>query len=258
MENIENSEDHREKNILLAKSLNMVKMELRNKKSALASTLLELSNERQRNSKLESDQLMIINRINSVKKQVDDTFIKNTVGYMNLSKELVQLHQDSIQNSLLSLDTVENLTASSTQSVFLTEVKRLSETIGSNSSFTEVKPSDFINDSTIQDSLSFKTFQIGLNSTFVKTDESDSELNSTFTTDSTQNQQVDETMENQNHSQKTDAPLEEITSNITIRKNRTKQQIKTPKFTNKVNKRRKTKENSLIKMALRSATKIKK
>lgn len=78
------NEDHREKNILLAKNLNQVKMDLRSKKKDVSELRSQLRMEKQRNSKLESDQVSVLQRIDFLKQQLDDTFYRNTIGYINL------------------------------------------------------------------------------------------------------------------------------------------------------------------------------
>lgn len=184
------SEDHREKNILLAKNLNEVKMDLRCKKQDIVLLQTQLRREQQRNSQLESDQVALVNRIDTLKKQLDDTFINNAVSYLNLSKQLDQMHQDSIQsigdNSLLS----PSATSNSTRALFLEKIKMFSESLTSHDEEVNMSTLNDSQHTNNRNSLSFNSIEIGLNSTFVKDaddEPDDSKFNTTFTTEELEN-----------------------------------------------------------------------
>lgn len=213
-------EDHREKNILLAKNLNIVKMDLRSKKKDLITLQSQLRMEKQRNSKLESEQMSIKNRIDYLKRQLDETFLKNTFGYIQLSQQLEQMHEDNIESGYESsiigesnaISTANNFGAR--ESTFLSKIKRLSESFASNSSDIQDISNRSFNDSSSQStnrrhSLSFNSFQIGLNSTFVKDANENSELNRTFVADGQPN-----ISENENP-----------TENVTMRVKKTRNKI---------------------------------
>lgn len=229
-------EDHREKNILLAKNLNEVKMNLRSKKRDLVKLQALLRAEQERNSRLELEQTSILNRLDGLKKQLDETFIKNTFNYIQLSKQIEEMHQDSIQNisdiSIISSTATINSTGhnqldstvahNSTQSLFLAKIKTLSESFMSNGSIVDLNASNIsMNESqstTNRHSISFSTIQMGLNSTFVKEDEVESELNCTFLTESYDNEGFEE------------VPLQtDIVSNVTVRRRKKKVKNETPK-----------------------------
>lgn len=203
------NDDHREKNILLAKNLNAVKMDLRLKKKDLADLSMELRNEKTRNYRLETEQVTILNSIDSIKKQLDETFLKHTVGYIQLSQQINQMHQKTIENSILDVSSKHaNCIVQTGQSMLLDEIKKLGESLVSNNSNFEVNRSS-MNDSTIMKkrlSLSFNSFRMGLNSTIATDNEDDSELNRTFLTEN-----------DENISQEKKQPLRELHSNITVR-----------------------------------------
>lgn len=200
--------DHREKNILLARNLNQVKMDLRTKKQDLLDVRTQLRLEKQRNSRLESDQMTILQRIDFLKQKLDDTFYNNTVGYINLSKQLDQMHHDSVQcfnnTSLISGDLnatySANNNAAAAQTTFLDKIKAISETIVASSRPSvgnEVTASILNMDtprlSSSRQSLSFGTFSMGLSSTLAKDtadehddDAADSVMNVTFLDDSSE------------------------------------------------------------------------
>lgn len=244
------SEDHREKNILLAKNLNEVKMDLRCKKRNIVTLQTQLRHEQQRNSKLELDQVSIVNRIDTLKKQLDDTFIKNTFGYIHLSKQLDAMHQDSIQSigdsSMLSPPT----TANTTESLFLEKIKIFSESLILNGENHDVSNNRSMNNSKLtnsQHSLSFNSFEIGLNSTFVKdtdaeadadTNAEDSELNTTFSTNQLENTSHDETIPLQEIQPQTLMCAETRNVNITMRRAKAMAQTETPKVKSKTRKYR--------------------
>lgn len=268
------SEDHREKNILLAKNLNEVKMDLRCKKRDIVSLQTQLRHEQQRNSKLELDQVSIVNRIDTLKKQLDDTFIKNTFGYIHLSKQLDAMHQDSIQSignsSMLSPPTIAN----STESLFLEKIKIFSESLISNSENHDVSNNRSMNETKLTNSthsISFNSFEIGLNSTFVKDTEAetnanadsseDSVLNTTFSTDQLENTSHDETIPLQEIQPRTLMCAEARNARITIRRAKAMGQTETPKMQSRSRKHRSLghKENRSPyskKMILRRAKKI--
>lgn len=207
-------EDHREKNILLAKNLNDVKMDLRTKKKDLMALKNQLRQEKQRNSMLQSEQMSLVNRIDHLKKQLDETFLKSTFGYIQLSQQLDEMQGE---NGRLENGTANEATAtaagSTMQSTLLAKIKRMSESfLQSDASFAEAGPSRrSLNDSnaTLQQStLSFDSFQMGLNSTFVKNDSDDSILDVTFLAD-----------EPNNNSRAAPYPLNGI-ENVTVRKNK--------------------------------------
>lgn len=222
------NEDHREKNILLAKNLNQVKMDLRCKKKDLLELRSQLRMQKQRNSKLESDQVSILHRIDFLKQQLDDTFYKNTVGYIHLSKQLDQMHHDSVQflnntsESNATLPGESNATFSAnnnvTQSTFLDKIKAIAS--NSNSSDIEHTSVGSLDSSRLSiglQSLSFNSFSLGLSSTFVKgakDDDDESEMNCTFLEDSTENGSTNK-MAN---------PLSELNENhlnVTLRRTKT-------------------------------------
>lgn len=210
--------DHREKNILLAKNLNQVKMDLRSKKKDLMALQSLLRHEKQRNSKLETEQVTIINRIDHLKKQLDDTFIKNTFGYIQLSQQLDEMHQENAQNDgQTSLVGVTNA-ATTPQSTFLAKIKRMSESfMPSDVSIGVAGPNNSTlngsNSTTRRHSLSFNTFRMGLNSTFVKDTSGETDLNCTF---------LAEEPENQTH--ESPMPLSGI-ENVTVRKDKSTSRI---------------------------------
>lgn len=228
-------EDHREKNILLAKNLNQVKMDLRNKKKDLLDLRTQLRVEQQRNSKLESDQMSILQRIDFLKQKLDDTFFKNTVGYINLSKQLEQMHHDSVQslNDTGSFSGDLNATFSminnTMQTTFLDKIKAISESIASNQTTADVELSTIgtFNGprlSSSRQSLNFNAFTMGLSSTIVgqsngnhddDADADESVMNVTFLEDSTEDNGTNEVA----------TPLAESNqnrSNITLRRTRNK------------------------------------
>lgn len=209
------NDDHREKNILLAKNLNDVKMDLRTKKKDLAYLKAELRLEKSRNSILETDQMSILKRIDNLKKELDDTFTKNTFGYIHLSKQLDQMHQSSVRRIGNEM-TAANSTHTSPQSSFLWKIKELSESFISNESTGEQQQqsdNSTLNCSTStsnRPSLSFTSFEMGLNSTFVMEDTVVSELNCSFLAEQDENVSPEEPAppeNDQNH------------LNVTIRKN---------------------------------------
>lgn len=219
-------EDHREKNILLAKNLNLVKMDLRSKKKDLLTLKSQLRMEKQRNSKLESEQMSIKNRIDFLKQQLDETFLKNTFGYIQLSTQLEKMHQDSVQSAndsqVMGESDVSNTMAAfdAQQSTFLAKIKMMSESLAANTSIEDFEPrSRSFNDSNSQStsrrhSLSFNSFQMGLNSTFVKDTSDDSELNRTFLAEEPENITFEEVL-----------PMNGI-ENVTVRNNKRQSKIK--------------------------------
>lgn len=235
------NEDHRQKNILLAKNLNKVKMDLRDKKKDLCELRSQLRTEKQRNSKLESDQATILNRIDFLKEQLDETFYKNTVGYVHLSKQLDQMHHDSAQSFNTTMETNGDLNATFsasnqvTQSTFLDKIKAINESMVSNSNSGDIEvttgPST-LNCSSLsagRQSLSFGTFSMGLSSTLVnETKEDDNEeMNCTFLDDS-----------------ENTAPLSEVTENrlnITLRRSK-----KQPRYENASKMAKKIVRNQLV------------
>lgn len=249
------SEDHRQKNILLAKNLNEVKMNLQTKKRNIASLQTQLREERQQNQKMKMEQVTILNRIDTLKKQLDDTFIKNTVGYFHLLKRLDEMHQDSIQSvgdtSMLGSSTT---TANSSQLLFLEKFKLLSESFGESfSAFDgdnhEVSDSSTSNESSLANdpqSLSFNSFEIALNSTFVTNQEEsvaeNSELNRTFLTEKSEPAPENKNKGDSNLSPQMQqrTPLCEMgrNTNITMRRAKETPKLETPKVENKVIKRR--------------------
>lgn len=268
MENIAENEDHREKNILLAKNLNEVKMDLRTKKRNLASMEMLLRMEKQRNTKLEHEQSFIKNRIDNLKKQLDDTFYKSTFGYISLSKQLDEMHEESMEasGSTGSIDGNSAVGVHSTQSLFLAKIKRLSESMISDNSVAVIEPSTSSLNESIQtksntgrDSLSFNAFRMGLNSTFVKVNETESDLDCTFLTETSGNQSIDE---NQNQNHEDIRPMQEVNTNVTIRKDRkVPSKDETQKVKNHIIIKRRVKKenhsNPLWKsMVLRSAKKV--
>lgn len=273
------SEDHRQKNILLAKNLNDVKMNLQAKRKDIASLQTQLREERQQNEKMKMEQVSILNRIDTLKKQLDDTFIKNTIGYFHLLKKLDQMHQDSIQSigdiSMLSTSTA---TANSSQLMFLEKFKSFSESFGESFSTFDGGSNSTLNES------SFDSFEIGLNSTFVtnheeNVDETDDvvedlELNRTFLTEKQEPTPVNNSHEGSKSSPETNGrPLlceKARNTNITVRRAKETPKVETlkmetPKLENRITKRRShknRKENRsdvgplLKKMVLRSIKKI--
>lgn len=230
-------EDHREKNILLAKNLNQVKMDLRCKKKDLLDLRTQLRAEKQRNSKLESGQMTILQRIDFLKQKLDDTFYKNTVGYINLSKQLDQMHHDSVQSfndtssSAGDLNATFSLNNNTVQTTFLDKIKAISEAIAqsdqtSDDTSAELNTRDTLNgprlSSNCRQSLSFNTFSMGLTSTLADgsnenddADASESVMNVTFLDDSSED----------NGTNEVPTPLTESNrnrSNITLRRNRKK------------------------------------
>lgn len=224
-------EDHREKNILLAKNLNQVKMNLRSKMKDLLDLRSQLRMEKQRNSKLELDQMSILQRIDFLKHQLDDTFYKNTVGYMHLSKQLDQMHQESVQcqneTSLSSgeLNATFTTNNNSVQSTFLDKVKAISESMVSNQTFGDIelnisqpRLSSGSRLSSDRQSLSFNTFSMGLSSAFASEAEDvvgDSVMNCSFLEDSSENSSTNEVA----------TPLTESNQNrlnVTLRRTRIK------------------------------------
>lgn len=210
--------DHREKNILLAKNLNQVKMDLRTKKQDLLDVRTQLRMEKQRNSRLESDQMSILQRIDFLKQKLDDTFYNNTVGYINLSKQLDQMHHDSVQSfndtslSTGALDVTYSANNNAVQTTFLDKIKAISDTIiaSNRTSIGDVLNTPRLSSS--RQSLSFSTFSMGLSSTFAKgtnddhvVDASESVMNVTFLEDSSEDNGTNEvatplTESNQNRS----------------------------------------------------------
>lgn len=262
------SEDHREKNILLAKNLNQVKMDLRCRKRDIVSLQTQLHREQQRNTKMESDQVAIVNRIHMLKQQLDDTFMKNTFGYINLSKQLDQMHNDSIQSigntSMISPSTVTN----TPHSLFLEKIKQFSESLVSLDGDNVDESLRLLNDSQVthrRHSLSFNSFEIDLNSTFVKDAESDdSQVNDTVSTNQSENMEV--TLPLQNIEGRTLLCNEARKTNITMRRAKAERMAtsETPKTGIKSSKHRsrRHKENRssnispFKKMILRRAKKI--
>lgn len=228
------NDDHREKNILLAKNLNAVKMDLRLRTKDLANLHTELRNEKTRNYRLESEQVTILNCIDSIKKQLDETFLKHTVGYIHLSRQIDQMHQKSIESSMLDVSSKHaNSIVKAGHSVFLDEIKKLGQSMVSNNS---IGGSLLLNDSNAnfevsgssmgesytmqkQSSLSFNSFEMGLNSTFVREEDEDSELNRTFLTES-----------DGNRSREKKPALQELHSNITVRKRNIRRKSSTSFF----------------------------
>lgn len=200
-----NRDDHREKNILLAKNLNEVKMDLRCKKQDVMALKMQLRLEQQRNSKLASEQMSIVTQIDRLKKELEETFVKNTFGYIHLSKQLDQMHEFSIQKAsesclLSSAQTIDS-TVNSAQSSLLAKIKTFTESMQSNTSLADserVFENSMSNESTATSSetgstsnrlsISYNSFEDGLNTTFIMDSESDSELNQTFLNDSDENQ----------------------------------------------------------------------
>lgn len=235
--------DHREKNILLAKNLNQVKMDLRCKKKDLLELRSKLRMEKQRNTKLESDQVSILQRIDFLKQQLDETFFKNTVGYINLSKQLDRMHHDSVQslNSTIESnatfqgesDATFSLNSNEAQSTFLAKIKAISESMVSNTNsgdieFTAGSSNATLNSSTLsshRESLSFSTFSMGLTSTYVQQtkddDEHESVMNCTFLQDSNEDTSTNEAA----------TPLSEINGNrlnVTLRRTRKQSRSEKP------------------------------
>lgn len=238
------SEDHREKNILLAKNLNEVKIDLRKRKKDLASLQTKLRFEQQRNSKLELEQVTILNRIDFLKKQLDETFIKNTFGYIDLSRQLDEMHQNSIQSigdtSIFSVST--SSAVNSTHSSFLAKIKAFSATLTTDDSIAEHEPSNnpmnVSKSSENRHSLSFNSFRIGLNSTFVKDADPDSEFNLSF---------VSEQTEAESRLDISSLQQSQIHSNVTVRRGKNNKNIDTPKVKKRIakNHSRGQKENHL-------------
>lgn len=200
-------EDHREKNILLAKNLNQVKMDLRTKKQDLLDVRTKLRLEKQRNSRLESDQMSILQRIDFLKQKLDDTFYNNTVGYINLSKQLDQMHHDSVQcfndTSLVSgdLNATFSTNNNAAQTTFLDKIKAISETIvaSNRASVGNEVTASIVNMDTPRlssgrQSLCFSAFTMGLSSTLATDtnddhddyDAAESVMNVTFLGDSSE------------------------------------------------------------------------
>lgn len=236
-------EDHREKNIMLAKNLNQVKMDLRSKKKDLLELRSKLRMEKQRNTKLESDQVSILQRIDFLKQQLDDTFLKNTVGYIHLSKQLDQMHQDSVQSLNTSMESnatipgesnaTFSLNSTAAPPTFLAKIKAIGESMATNSnggaSECAAGPSNATLNSSIvsngRESLSFSTFSLGLTSTYVQQrtkadDDGESVMNCTFLEDSSENRN-----ETTSSNSETATPLSEINENrlnVTVRRTRNK------------------------------------
>lgn len=95
---MENNEDHRLKNIVLAKHLNEKKIELRERKKNIHSLETQVRSQKLKNSKLEYSQLTVLDGINRFKRQLDETFIQNTIGYISLSEQIEQLQSQTAQN----------------------------------------------------------------------------------------------------------------------------------------------------------------
>lgn len=188
---MEFDEDHREKNILLAKNLNQVKIALRNKKRDLEALKAKLMFEQQRNSKLETDQVSLYHRIDYLKHQLDETFEKNTHGYIQLSQQLEKMHHESIRCFGDSSALGSSSALKHRKSMFLASIQKLGESLGSDrsqqSSVSSTSTWDISQIENSRASLSFRSFESGLDSTFVKdSDGSDSELNTTFITQSSE------------------------------------------------------------------------
>lgn len=96
---MEDSEDHRQQNITLAKNLNQTKVELREKKKDIVLYKSQLRFQEDVNYKLQKDHLEVLENVNQLKNQLDETFVRNTIGYMNLSKQMEQLQTKVFQNA---------------------------------------------------------------------------------------------------------------------------------------------------------------
>lgn len=259
------SEDHREKNILLAKNLNEVKMDLRVKKKDLMAVKSQLRLEKQRNSKLATEQITILNQINGLKKELEETFLKNTFGYLHLSKQLDQMHEFSMQkvSETSALGSTIHLSVTnqcnSSESSLLAKLKTFTESfMSSNANMSQSTTSNtsVLSNTSMIDfegsfsqsmtqststsarlSLSFNSFEMGLNSTFVKDSEHDeqaeSELNQTFLCDDTDGDEFDENK----------TPPAANPSYITVRKSKKMAKGDQSKMKSRINKNQAQKEN---------------
>lgn len=82
------NEDHRQKNIELAKNLNAVKIDLRNQKQDFKALEAVCSVQKNEQLKLKQQTNEISNQIAQFKRQLDNTFMQNTIGYIQLSQEI--------------------------------------------------------------------------------------------------------------------------------------------------------------------------
>lgn len=96
---MEGSEDHRQQNITLAKNLNETKVQLREKKKDIVSYKSQLRSQEDVNYKLKNDQLAVLEHVNQLKNQLDETFVHNTIGYMILSKQMERFQTQVFQNA---------------------------------------------------------------------------------------------------------------------------------------------------------------
>lgn len=173
---------------------------------------IQLRTEKQRYFKLESNQAEMVRRIDFLKQQLDDTFYKNTVGYVQLSKQLDQMHHDTLNGTIGSNATISggelNATFSASnnaaQLTFLDKIKAINESMVSNANSDDIEmatvPSSTTTTTTTNrsrlssghQSLNFDTFSMGLSSTLVNEmknddDADESVMNCTFLEDSNDN-----------------------------------------------------------------------
>lgn len=90
-------QNHRDNNIILAKNLNQAKVDLREKKRNIASLKVALHAEREKCVQQSYNELQLLQNIDVFKKQLDQTFIHNTIGYMRLSTQIEQIREQAIK-----------------------------------------------------------------------------------------------------------------------------------------------------------------
>lgn len=100
---MENKNDHRENNIILAKSLNGVRMDLREKNRTIATLRDDLREEQLKLADMNYSNAILLEQIGTFKRQLDETFIHNTMGYMNLSIKIEKV-QKTVMNNLTKSD----------------------------------------------------------------------------------------------------------------------------------------------------------
>lgn len=96
---MEELQNHRENNIILAKNLNQAKVDLREKKRNIESLKAVLYADREKLIEKNYNELQMLEKIEMFKKQLDQTFINNTMGYMRLSMQIDEIREQAIKNS---------------------------------------------------------------------------------------------------------------------------------------------------------------
>lgn len=95
---MENNHDHRENNKILAKSLNEARVNLREKNHNIAALKVGLREEQLKRADINCGNARLFDQIDDFKRQLDETFIRNTIGYMNLSIKIETIQKTAMDN----------------------------------------------------------------------------------------------------------------------------------------------------------------